>query len=448
MERIRSGFDFIFSSYKRAAAVLFIFALLLAIPVTISFIGQQQDIRQRASEVCSNVAADIMLVIDKSGSMSGAPLIAAKTAAKSFVDVVAANANNRVGVVSFSNDASTSLDSPLTNSFSSVKTTIDFINSSGETCTQCGIKKANNEIAADKRNGIKNVVILLTDGRANRVSGSSTTDFDASSKAALDEVIAGNTANQTVYFTIGLGKDIKADFLQQIANSTGGKYFTAPTADDLQSIYQQISQIVGKGSISGFVYNDTNGNGVLDAGEQKLQGWEADLKNSNNQIFPFTTDESGGFSFSGICDNSYTLSIKPQEGWTITSPSSGSSNIATTNGGASNDNNFGVTQNGPTSTPACTTRPACLDATPRCLIAEPIGGWCPVTPTPTQSASQQCALYSKGDANCDGKIDMDDFNIWRDEFLKTSTSKTSDFNNDGVINTDDFNIWRDGFLGL
>ena len=49
MEKLRAGWDFIFSSYKRTAAVLFIGALLLAIPVTLSFLQQNQDIRQRAA---------------------------------------------------------------------------------------------------------------------------------------------------------------------------------------------------------------------------------------------------------------------------------------------------------------------------------------------------------------------------------------------------------------
>lgn len=29
------------------------------------------------------------------------------------------------------------------------------------------------------------------------------------------------------------------------------------------------------------------------------------------------------------------------------------------------------------STPTCMPRPSCLDATPRCMIAEPANGWCP-----------------------------------------------------------------------
>lgn len=36
----------------------------------------------------------------------------------------------------------------------------------------------------------------------------------------------------------------------------------------------------------------------------------------------------------------------------------------------------------PTPKPTCLPRPTCLDAVPKCLLSEPIGGWCPA-PTPT-----------------------------------------------------------------
>lgn len=64
-----------------------------------------------------------------------------------------------------------------------------------------------------------------------------------------------------------------------------------------------------------------------------------------------------------------------------------------------------------------------------------------------------CPLHSQGDANCDGKINTDDFNIWRDEYLSivnqsgAPSTIRSDFNNSSpAVDTDDFNIWRDGFL--
>lgn len=65
-----------------------------------------------------------------------------------------------------------------------------------------------------------------------------------------------------------------------------------------------------------------------------------------------------------------------------------------------------------------------------------------VTPASVVSA---CLLKSQGDANCDGKIDIRDFSIWRDEFNGTSATKKSDFNNDGFFDIEDFSIWSDGF---
>lgn len=108
--------------------------------------------------------------------------------------------------------------------------------------------------------------------------------------------------------------------------------------------------------------------------------------------------------------------------------------------------------------PTCTPRPACLYSDPPCALETffPQGGWwCTTTLTPTPLAS--CALKSRGDANCDGIINTDDFNIWRDDFLKHfettpfpgqgSPPFRADLNGDGKVDTDDFNVWRDGFLG-
>jgi DNA repair exonuclease SbcCD ATPase subunit len=38
-------------------------------------------------------------------------------------------------------------------------------------------------------------------------------------------------------------------------------------------------------------------------------------------------------------------------------------------------------------TTTCKPRPACLDTTPRCMIMEPANGWCPNTPTPSDTAT-------------------------------------------------------------
>lgn len=392
MEKLKQATEFIFSSYKRTAAILFIAALTLAIPITINFLGQGQDIRQQAALVCENVAADIMLVIDKSGSMdtgsgSNKPIQKTKVAANSFIDILAAGNNNRVGLVSFASNNNSTMNSPLTSNFNSVKQQVNNLNASGKTCTECGIKLANDQITSGKRQGIKNVVVLLTDGRANATTSNNSASFQAASTAALNRVTQGFEQNGTVYFTIGLGNDIQADFLQEIANLSGGKYFAAPTADDLQSIYAQISQIVGKASVSGFVYNDENDNGIMDDGEEKLSGWTLNLTNSQTTGEPIniTSDASGGFSFSGLCGGEYTLSAVEKTEWTITTPMNNLYEIILLNGDSMTEKSFGVktgavlpqpTQTPTIPAPTCTPRPT--DTT---NAVEPDGGWCPAPDT-------------------------------------------------------------------
>lgn len=53
---------------------------------------------------------------------------------------------------------------------------------------------------------------------------------------------------------------------------------------------------------------------------------------------------------------------------TVVTVGTGTSSTGTTGAGSTGGTNPKV---------SCTSRPACLDATPRCLIAEPANGWCP-----------------------------------------------------------------------
>jgi hypothetical protein len=61
-----------------------------------------------------------------------------------------------------------------------------------------------------------------------------------------------------------------------------------------------------------------------------------------------------------------------------------------------------------------------------------------------------CARKIEGDANCDGRIDLEDFEIFREEFIaqmqKNRTTNRSDFNNDGSVDLLDFELFREGFI--
>lgn len=65
------------------------------------------------------------------------------------------------------------------------------------------------------------------------------------------------------------------------------------------------------------------------------------------------------------------------------------------------------------------------------------------TPTPTIIG---CSLKSQGDADCNGVIDITDFEIFRKEYMHTLSTKTADFNTSGTVDIIDFEIWRKSFL--
>ncbi len=296
---------------------------------------------------CASSPSETMLIIDKSGSMSVAAdvnkITQAKAAAKSFVDIIARDTQNTIGLVSYENTAT--VNSPLTTDYSSVKSQIDTLTAIGSTCTECGIIKANQEIARSTSSK-KKVVVLLTDGIANFVEGNTNQVAPSiAEQRAIAAAVAGHNADGTVFYTIGLGSQINAAFLQQIAESTGGKYYASPTGDQLNTIYNQISEISGKGSVSGSVFNDANNNAAFDSNEAKLSGWTLQLLAAGSTTPQTFTSDANGFNITGLCNGTYTLKEIVQNGWRQTLPADPNGyQIIINNGGAITNKNFGNKQ--------------------------------------------------------------------------------------------------------
>jgi Mg-chelatase subunit ChlD len=308
------------------------------VPATVTF--------NRPALTCGTSPTDVMMVIDRSGSMNdrvgtaGSKLAGAKVAASSFVDILSKETRNTTGLTTFESGAT--LNSSLTNNFSTVKSQVNAITTGGGTCIECGIVKANQDIAAKKRQGIKNVVVLLTDGRANFIVGNNREVSTSTAESrALAAAKSGNTANGTIFFTIGLGKDVNSDFLTDLAESTGGQYYFSPTTDQLNGIYKQISETLAKGAVSGLVFNDANRNGTIDQNEENISGWILQLYSSGTPQ-TITTDSTGSYSFNNLCDGTYTVRQVLKSGWSQTSPATPKDYTVTlTNGNAATGKNFG-----------------------------------------------------------------------------------------------------------
>ncbi len=299
---------------------------------------------QLESDPLCPVPVDIMLVIDRSGSMGYysycvgnqtitsktqcilagyewvvEPMTSTKEAATFFVNKFDMN-KDKIGLVSYATDAT--LDSGLINNQSLINDKINLLNPNGFTNIGGAINLASNELINNNRTGAAPVIVLLTDGKANVTANGTYPDYDGGASYALAEAISAKNNGFTIY-TIGLGPDVSHSLMGNIA-STPDKYFYAPTHDDLQAIYFQISQKICEfSSIAGCKYNDINNNGSIDSEEPTIPNWSIKLTyTENNEVKTQTTqtDENGCYAFTNLSPNEYTVNEILASGWQQTYP--------------------------------------------------------------------------------------------------------------------------------
>jgi hypothetical protein len=181
----------------------------------------------------TTTAVDVALVIDSSGSMSwNDPSGLRKSAAKSFVDAL--GAEDSASVVDF--DGSARVYSELTADKAALRSAIDRIDSSGGTNIGAGVSVGLDTLSRGPADSLDaEYMVLLTDG-----DGSYSTTF--TQRAINDDV---------VIFTIGLGDSVNSSLLSSIATATGGRYFAAADAADLQDVFDEIGDETGQGDVDG-----------------------------------------------------------------------------------------------------------------------------------------------------------------------------------------------------
>lgn len=120
---------------------------------------------------------EILLVLDRSGSMAGQPIADLKVAAKSFLDFFAeTEAEDRMGLISFA--TSVKVERPLGSHFvTPMKNAIDHMTSGGFTNSEDAIDQANGPKALQDQTGlppeqkVQQFVIFFSDGRPNSFRG-------------------------------------------------------------------------------------------------------------------------------------------------------------------------------------------------------------------------------------------------------------------------------------
>lgn len=183
--------------------------------------------------------SDVMMVLDRSGSISSTELSELKTAAKTFVDALGLSTTGiHAGKSSFATTGN--LNHHLTDDPVSLKAAIDAMVADGFTNLKAGLDLAIGELAnpGDSHDRIDvtspDKIIVITDGHPNRPLPSDTADDVAATSAD-----AARAAGAEV-FVVGVGGDVNTTFLQNEIADDAAHYFSVADYSGLESILEDI----------------------------------------------------------------------------------------------------------------------------------------------------------------------------------------------------------------
>jgi len=174
-------------------------------------------------------AKAVVLAVDRSQSMRGAPLANASEAARAFV--AAKQAADEVSVVAFGSRAaalSPFSTAALDGDGALSRLTVD---SARGTALYDSVMLAARLAASNPLPG--RVIIVLSDGADN------------ASKRSLQQAIAAARAANAAVYTIGIeGQGFTAAPLEELSSATGGQYYGASSSAGLKSVYGTIAEVL------------------------------------------------------------------------------------------------------------------------------------------------------------------------------------------------------------
>ncbi|MCP4780810.1 MAG: VWA domain-containing protein [Hyphomicrobium sp.] len=172
---------------------------------------------------------NVAIVIDRSGSMNGPRIAAAKEGARVALDRL--SSDDTLALVSYNHDVDVlSPAAPLGSSRAKLKRAINGLRSGGTTALYDGVKEGGRQIEAFLSDNNVNRVVLLSDGLAN-VGPSSPRDL-----ARLGRKLASKGISVS---TIGLGLDYNEDLMQRLAAASDGNHVFVERPSDLAEVFDR-----------------------------------------------------------------------------------------------------------------------------------------------------------------------------------------------------------------
>ncbi len=168
----------------------------------------------------------VLLALDVSGSMEGGALDEAKTAAITFLNGL--EPQDSIAVLTFADGVNLAL--PFTTDRAAATAAIDGLVAAGQTAlyqaTEDGLR-----LVAEEGTSYR-AVILLSDG------------LDHGSALPQDDVLGTAGALGVPVFAIGLGQDIDRQYLESLAEQSGGSFAETPSPAGLAQLYQEAGKLL------------------------------------------------------------------------------------------------------------------------------------------------------------------------------------------------------------
>jgi Ca-activated chloride channel family protein len=176
----------------------------------------------------ARVPTDLVVVLDRSGSMEGEPIAMAKAAAGELV--AGLDAQDRFALVSYANGAR--LDAPLAHAGPEAREgfrlAIGAIAATGGTHMASGLDLAHAIVSGASREGRVARVILLSDGRANQGDHSIDGLRSRASRAVAAEYVVSS---------VGIGGGFDENVMSAVADAGTGNFYYLPNLHELAGIF-------------------------------------------------------------------------------------------------------------------------------------------------------------------------------------------------------------------
>ncbi|RFP13729.1 SdrD B-like domain-containing protein [Duganella sp. BJB475] len=180
--------------------------------------------------------------------------------------------------------------------------------------------------------GAAGVQVTLLDGSGNPVAGAVATT-DANGHYQFDGLAPGNYSVQFDKSTLPAGYD----FTTAAQGGPGGAGSDADTGTGKtaqvtlasgDNLTLRAGLVVQQATLGDRVWEDSNGNGVQDAGEAGIDGVKVDLKDSLGNVVNSTVTHNGGqYSFT-VDPGTYSIAVTAPAGYTATAQGQGGNSVA------------------------------------------------------------------------------------------------------------------------